>query len=183
MLWPPVGFILAFYAVSVWRGLPAGVNWFFVIVNLLLIGLSEEAVFRGLLFFGASTRFGVRYSIWLTAGLFGLAHAFNGLGTANFSLPALQACAAFLSGVWLGAIRLRVGNLIPLILLHAFWDLGLFALAGGFPQPITNPGLPILLTCLGAILLIQLPLFAYGLYIMRPSIRSSSDQPTDATFS
>ena len=183
LLWPPVGFILTFYALAVWRGLPAGVNWFFVTVNLLLIGLSEEAMFRGILFFGASTRFGVRGSIWLTAGLFGLAHAFNGLGTGSFSLLTLQSCAAFLSGVWLGAIRLRVGNLIPVILLHAFWDLSLFALAGGFPQPMTKPGLPILLTSFGAILLIQLPLFAYGLFIMRTSIYTGSDQPTDATFS
>ena len=120
-------------------------------------------MFRGVLFHGASTSFGVIRAVWITALLFGLVHALNGFITGNFAAALVQALLAGMFGVWIGALRVRINTIIPLIIIHWLWDCLLFLT--GF---------------LGGLVLMPfaLILFLYGLWLLRGyrgGVESTSD--------
>lgn len=95
----------------------------FLLVAVLLTGLSEEAIFRGL-FMRAFLPHGKWRAVLLTSVLFGAAHfvqSLGGLMTLQDNL--MQIAEAIIYGILYGAVRLRVNNILPLIILHAYGDL------------------------------------------------------------
>ena len=103
-------------------GLPPARALVLVIVNSLMIGFSEELMFRGILFYGASSSFGTWSTVWITTILFGAGHILNGFVTGDFYSSAIQAFFACLFGFWIVALRVRLGTIIPLIIIHWVWD-------------------------------------------------------------
>jgi membrane protease YdiL (CAAX protease family) len=95
----------------------------FLLVAVLLTGLSEEAIFRGL-FMRAFLPRGKWQAILIPAVLFGAAHfvqSLGGLMTLQDNL--MQIAEAVIFGILYGAVRLRINNIWPLIILHAYGDL------------------------------------------------------------
>jgi membrane protease YdiL (CAAX protease family) len=119
-----VPLILMFFAL-VLRGTvdiaPQRVN--LLLVAVLLTGISEEAIFRGL-FMRAFLPRGKWQALLIPAVLFGAAHLVQSLGglmTLEDNL--LQITEAVTFGLLYGAVRLRINNLWPLIIIHALEDL------------------------------------------------------------
>ena len=168
----PALFVLAFMGIAAAIGLPPTSMIVFALINSLLVGIAEELMFRGIIFRGALAlpRVKIWSAIWITSLLFGAIHSLNGFLTGEF-LPAIaQAFAAIISGVWLHAIRLRTKSLYPVMLIHALWDFSIFLMAasvasGGVPTPNTNE-LSAAQQLLPALIL-PLPLFFYGLWLLR----------------
>jgi hypothetical protein len=79
--------------------------------------------------------------------------------------------AAFLSGVFLAAVRLRTGSLWTGIVLHALWDAGTFLVAAGATATAAGP--PSALGDYGSVVL-SLPLFLLGLFFLRHAGRDYS---------
>lgn len=165
ILWLPVFYLLVFGVSAVvtrFPGLGDGVIWF-VLINTLLVGINEELMFRGLLFYGSGTRFGLLWTVVLTAVLFGSVHILNGFITCDFSNAMIQATGAALSGVWYAALRFRLGSVFPGMILHWLWDfltfLGGSIILGGLITPRFG--------VMGFVLVMQLPLALYGVWLLR----------------
>lgn len=157
-LWLPLLAVILLLMFVEASGLPEGQALWYVVINALLISSSEELMFRGILFLGASSKYGWWRAVWITALTFGLFHILNGLTTGNIGAALLPALLAVLFGVWTVALRLRLNTVIPLIILHWLWDIGVISLSRqGGVTTILGEGLPILFAVL---------LFLYGLWLL-----------------
>jgi membrane protease YdiL (CAAX protease family) len=86
-------------------------------------GISEEIVYRGL-FVRAFLPYGRWQAVLLPALLFGSAHIVQSLGGGMpLQENLIQMLNAFIGGVLFGAVRLRINNVWPLIVLHTLEDL------------------------------------------------------------
>ena len=164
LLWLPALFIAGFFVLVAASGLPPGKALGFIIINTLLVGFSEELMFRGILLHGALSRFSVIAAVAICAIMFGAVHALNGVLTGDFVAASAQALQATLFGVWIAALRLRLNSIWPVIVIHTLWDLGVFLLpAGPAVQGAGQLGLAAFFTPA----LIELPLMLYGLWLLR----------------
>jgi membrane protease YdiL (CAAX protease family) len=93
----------------------------------LLVGFSEEVMFRGILLRSAMARLPVAYAMLLSAVVFALMHVLNGIITQSFWPTLQQTALAFCVGFFLAPIAIKVGNLWPLIIWHAAWNMIVFA--------------------------------------------------------
>lgn len=167
VLWLPALYIAGFLMLAVSLGLPPPGVMAILLANTLLVGFSEELMFRGILFTGLRERLSIWPAIWLTSILFGAVHMLNVFATGDMTGALIQAVAAGFSGVLFIAIRLRTGSLIVAMAVHAFWDFGLFLMGMGRSVPsgmrvsdltLRQRLLPVLLIAL---------LFVYALYLLR----------------
>ncbi len=126
---------------------------------ILLLGFVEEGVFRGALFYGLSTRFSPLVTVVLTAMVFGLFHFVNLIDGAPFSQTLYQAIHAGAMGFLYASLRLRLGAVWPLMLIHGFWDFSLFILQS--VQSIEKSGDISVTLGLG----ISVPALFYGIFV------------------
>lgn len=165
LLWLPALYIIFYLVSAVSKGLPASNVVLIILINTLLVGVSEELMFRGILYHGAASRYSLWASVAITAVVFGGIHALNGFLTGDFAAAVAQALQAMLFGVWLLALRLRQGSIIPAMIIHWLWDFSLFVSAGGAAAgPQAASAVSPLLYLLPVLL--ELPLFLYGLWLL-----------------
>ena len=123
-------------------------------------------MFRGVLFQGLRSRLAMWPAILLSSLLFGAVHILNVITTGQLAEAAVQAVAAFMSGIVLLALLIRTGSIWVPITYHALWDFGTFVTSAtspttGAPMDFTQGwawALPIL---------IVLPNFLYALFLLR----------------
>jgi len=127
-----------------------------VIINTLIVGISEELMFRSILFHGASS-FGIWRAVWITAIIFGSVHILNSLITGDFRTSILQVFFAGTFGIWTAALRIRLNTIIPGIIIHWLWDCLEF---------LTNSIWDL------ALLPFSLMLFIYGIWLLQNYRRS-----------
>jgi len=140
-----------------------------LLVAVLLTGISEEAVYRGL-YIRAFLPFGKWQAVLLPALLFASAHIVQSLGggmTVQENL--VQIINAFVYGVMLGAVRLRINNVWPLIILHTLIDL-FWVTAGLFEGVISLADIP-----LSFYLIEWIPSIVAAIYLMRKPIAATID--------
>lgn len=95
-----------------------------LLADAVFVSLWEELYFRGIMLEQVRAKLpNPRSAIILTAGIFGAVHLTNisALG-ASPTFAAVQIVFAFLAGIGMGAVRLRTGNLWPLIAAHFLID-------------------------------------------------------------
>jgi len=109
-------------------GFDSPVQLFSLIGVMLLLGFVEEGIFRGVFFYGLSTKFTPLFTGILTGVLFGLFHFVNLFKGADFSATLFQVVHAAAMGFLYAALRLRLGAIWPLMLMHALWDFSLFVM-------------------------------------------------------
>ncbi len=164
VIWPWLLFLALFAASALNAGLPPTSVTIFILVNTLLVGWSEEVMFRGIFLRGLHRSFGIWVAILGSSLIFGAIHLLNVLLTGDLNGAAMQAAAAFLSGVFLTAVRLRTGSLWTGIVLHGLWDAGTFLVAAG--ATATAAAAPAPLGAYGSVVL-SIPLFLLGLFFLR----------------
>ena len=91
LLCPPALFLLSISLFILFTGLPSIRVLMIVIINTLMVGISEELMFRGILFYGASSSFGIWRAVWITTIIFGSVHILNSLITGDFRASILHA--------------------------------------------------------------------------------------------
>ena len=89
---------------------------------ILGVGVTEELIFRGILFHGLKRPFGPFMVVFLSAVIFGLFHYVNLLTNAPLYQTDYQVAHAMAVGFMHGMLRLRLGAIWPIMLFHAFWD-------------------------------------------------------------
>lgn len=162
LILPALG-VVAIWVVAFSRGLKTA-SFGVLGINTLLVGFSEELMFRGVLFHGVQAELGSIRAVVITALLFGSVHALNGFITGDRTRAVEQAGMTVLFGFWIGAVRLYMSTLYPLMIIHWLWDLGLFVAAPAEKPP------PAEMARAGKALLIPpgvaIVLFVYGLYLL-----------------
>jgi membrane protease YdiL (CAAX protease family) len=165
VIWPWLLYLALFSASALNGGLPPASVTLFILVNTLLVGWSEEVMFRGVWLRGLFRSYGIWVAILGSSVLFGAMHVLNVFLTGDLRGAVLQAVAAFLSGVFLAAVRLRTGSLWTGIILHGLWDAGTFLVAAGATTAATATA-PTAWGDYGSIVM-SLPLFLLGLFFLR----------------
>ncbi|MEZ2126962.1 MULTISPECIES: lysostaphin resistance A-like protein [unclassified Sinorhizobium] len=171
LMWLPLVYVSLFVAMILAMGLPPASAVIYILINTIFVGISEELMFRGILFSGLRSRLALWPSIWLCSAVFGLIHVLNVVQTGHVILAVLQAIAAFMTGMMFMALRIRTGSLYPVILLHTTWDcLSLLAVvkAGGMQSGEALP--PVIYIAP----LLVLPNLLYALYLLRAKALQSA---------
>lgn len=165
LLWLPGIYVAAFLAAGIVAGLPPLGMLLILLVNTLLVGLSEELMFRGFIYTGLRDAMRIWPAILLTSLLFGAPHILNVMLIGNLSAAVGQAIFAFFTGIMFLALRIRTGSLWPVILLHAAWNTGLILIGREAPPLSPDDPLPILAVLLTAAAM--LPVIAYPFWLLR----------------
>ena len=173
--WLPALFIASFFLLGALIGVPAGQTLLFVGINTLLVGVTEELAFRGILFTGAASRFRLPIAIAFSCVAFGAIHALNGFITGDFLFSSVQAVSAAMGAVLFTALLLRTGSIIPGMILHWLWDFGIFVFTAGAREDTGAAQAPGQLLIFGP-LLFDLPGFFYGLWLLRGIGRRSKEE-------
>ncbi len=166
VIWPWLIFLALFYVSALARGFPPSTIALFILANTLLVGWSEEVMFRGLWLRGLQRSFGIWVAIIGSSVIFGAMHILNVFLTGDLKGALIQALAAFLSGIFLAAVRLRSGSLWTGIVLHGLWDCGTFMVAAAGTNVVTATPGPAALGDFGSVVM-SLPLFILGLFFLR----------------
>ncbi|QPM92214.1 CPBP family intramembrane glutamic endopeptidase [Pseudooceanicola algae] len=168
LFWVPALYLLLFLTPTLVMDLPAPRAIGMIALNTFFVGLSEELMFRGVLFPALRSRMRIWPAIWLSSVIFGLAHVSNIAITGSLAVAGAQALAATCSALVFMALLLRTGSLWPCILFHAAWDFSLILLTVSAPEQESPTAVadinPLLL--LAPVLLI-LPNALYALWMMR----------------
>jgi uncharacterized protein len=174
LTWLPMVYIAGGFGLAAAIGLPPVTALLVILVNTLLVGFSEELMFRGALLQAFRHATSLWRAVLLTSVAFGAIHSLNVFVTGDLKGALIQSSAAFLSGLMFIALRLRTGSLWPPIVVHALWDFATFAL-GAAGQGGAHGSLPAETASLPAAtglvellpLLIVLPNALYGMWLMR----------------
>jgi membrane protease YdiL (CAAX protease family) len=164
VIWPWLLYLALFAAGALNAGLPPVAVALFILANTALVGWSEEVMFRGLWLRGLQRSYGIWVAILGSSLIFGAMHVLNVFLTGDLRGAVVQSAAAFLSGVFLAAVRLRTGSLWTGIVLHGLWDAGTFLIAAG--ATATAAAAPTALGDYGSVVM-SLPLFLLGLFFLR----------------
>jgi membrane protease YdiL (CAAX protease family) len=162
--WLPMVYLATFGFIIAIVGMPPLLSVIFIGINTVFVGISEEVMFRGILFKGLRSKLSLWPSMWLCCGMFGIIHVLNAFQTGQWTAATLQAVAAFQTGFMLMALRLRTGSLFPVILLHAIWDCLPLLIASHSGGGIPDQPLPAYVFVAPLFLL---PNFLYALYLLR----------------
>ena len=128
VMWFPSIYLVLFAVAIAFMGLPPIAVTLLVLLNTMMVGFSEEVMFRGVLFRASIERMPIWPAIVLNMVLFGGVHAFNGFITGDFGAAFIQSAAAAMSGLVFMAILLRTGSIWPAIIYHGLWDFALFTI-------------------------------------------------------
>jgi len=177
VLWFPALYLLFFALMPAVFGLPPASTLLFVIMNTMLVGLSEEWMFRGVLFQGLRSRLALWPAILLTSALFGAVHVMNVVTTGQLGEAIVQAAAAFMSGMVLIALLIRTGSIWVPIVYHALWDFGTFVISAG--SAASGPPIDVAQGWNWTIpMLMVLPNFLFAMYLLR-GVRNDARLATD----
>ena len=145
----------------------------FYVLVYLSTGLFEETLCRGVvqtLFLKkwGKTRKGIYFSVILSSILFGMFHLVHFfLGHMTLLASVVQVIYATFIGVFMGACVLRNQSIIPMIIVHGLVDitgsLNEIAVHGGIPKGVMTISPADAMISI----VLMLPLFLYGLFILR----------------
>lgn len=96
-------------------------------ITMLLVGFSEELMFRGIVLRGALASKSIFTSVLISALFFSTLHSVNVLGGADIISVIIQMVITFIFGLFAGLVSLKLRNITPLIIAHFLWDFSLFA--------------------------------------------------------
>lgn len=170
LVWLPLLYVVIMAVLNTLLGLPSERVLRIAATNMLLVGLSEELMFRSILFRGMLSRFTIWPAILLTSFMFGIVHSLNAFTTGRLDQALLQSLTAFMQGLAYLAIRIRTDSVWPMVLVHGMWDFSLISGPLARPlvvqHPLVHPIIPFL---------VALPVFLYGLFLLRDLDRSVAD--------
>lgn len=165
-LWPSVILIIISLLFVSFSDIQLINSMIILIINTLMIGICEEFMYRGILFHGALSSFGVWRAVWITSIIFGATHIPWGFITGNFNASMIQAFYAFIFGFYMVALRIRLSSIIPGIIIHWIWDFVAY-----LPSTQGNQLLPM-----------ELLFFFYGLWILRNYLPTRYQYPSKRNF-
>lgn len=177
LLWFPLLYFVVFAVVAFASGLPPASVMAIVFVNTLLVGLSEEWMFRGVMFQGLRSRLQLWPAMIITTLLFGSVHVLNVFVTGKLGEGVLQATTAAMSGLVFIALLVRTGSIWVPIIYHGLWDFFTFVMSSSAGTAVATAPLSSKMSLLLPLALV-LPNFLYALFLLR-RVRNDTRLSTD----
>ncbi len=100
---------------------------FMVLFTTLLVGISEELMFRGILLPALVKKRGKVMAVIMSSVMFGLLHSVNILGGLPFHEMLVQVVSSSVVGVLFACVALEIKNIVPIMIYHWLWDGILFS--------------------------------------------------------
>ena len=97
-----------------------------IVITTFLVGVSEELMFRGIVFSGIEEKNGTLNALIYSSLLFSLLHAVNVFGGLPFKSMIIQMILTFVYGILAGGIRVKSNNIFPFMIFHFLWDMMVF---------------------------------------------------------
>lgn len=140
---------------------------------MLLVGIFEEVLYRGLILNSMITRFGynkagIVKSIILSSLIFGLGHLANLVMFPNLVIrTASQIIYASLNGILFASIYVRCKNIWAVAILHAVYDW--LVKVSEIYHPVTIPSAPVDISALSGIInvIFAIPFALVGFFLLR----------------
>ena len=189
ILWFPALYLVAFAGTITLLGPPPADVMIGLFYVTFWIALSEELLFRGLLFPALRRHMRLWPAIGTTCAVFGAIHLMNALEDGDLTGATVQTIAATMTGFLLLALRLRCASLWPAILYHMAWNLGVFGIGfaarGDGDVDVTGSVIDYNPTAVALLLLLMLPNAVYAFWLLRHTrtgalpgdVAQSDDQP------
>jgi membrane protease YdiL (CAAX protease family) len=152
-------------------GFDSPIQIFEMLGVMLLLGFVEEGVFRGVFLYGLSSRFSPFYAVLVSALVFGSFHFVNIFVGADPIDTIYQATHAAAMGFLYGSLRLRLGAIWPLMILHGLWDMSLFILGSVNNSDPTSQSTNII-----SGLSITAPALIYGIFVFWTTHRNKTQE-------
>lgn len=124
VMWFPILTLTPLLLLAWGIGFPPARAMAFLALNTALIALSEEWMFRGILFRGLASRFRLWPAVLITSVLFGAFHVLNAFALGDLKMALVQSVAAVMTGMLLVALVLRTGSIWPSVAYHMAWNFG-----------------------------------------------------------
>jgi uncharacterized protein len=147
-------------------GFPPGPAVAYLALNTALIALSEEWMFRGILFRALLARFRLWPAVLITSVLFGAFHVLNAFTLGDLRMALAQSVAAMMTGMLLVALVLRTGSIWPAVAYHMVWNFGLLLVAHETLEHLPLDTTPPLSAYLMPMLIVSPNLF-FALFLLR----------------
>jgi len=128
-----------------------------LILVLILVGFTEETVYRGFLLHAFRTKLPLGAAVVATSSLFALSHTGTGETAASIAVTIV---AVFALAVLQAALYVVGGSLIPVIAWHIWWDLMMFS-GGGIDLDADATAL-----AWGGLIATTLMTLSYGTYLL-----------------
>lgn len=96
------------------------------LIDAFFVGISEELVYRGIIFTNIAKEKGVFKGILISALFFSILHSINIIGGISISSMFIQLVNTFIAGIFFASVYNYTKNIMLLIIMHAFWDYVLF---------------------------------------------------------
>lgn len=181
VLWFPTLYLIAFVVGMTYLGLPNSTIIMFVFINTMMVGFSEEVMFRGAMYRAFEGVMRTWPAILLTCLLFGAVHTLNVFITGDLLPAVIQSVAAAMSGLVFMAILIRTGSIWPAIIYHGLWDCFIFLMTTSVASDLSlanteAPGS----ASLYAPILFNLPNVAFALIMLR-NVGRDSPPPSHAS--
>jgi len=162
-----------------------GVSFLTVILFILfyiVVGFSEEIVCRGIIFNALRSKHGytgkgLLCAIVLSSFIFGVVHFINLMYGSPLIPTTSQVLYSAVIGVFFCAVYVRVGSLLPLIIIHALVNMfsglkDILTVAGSDNTPVTTelPQAELTLMDMFTTPLFMLPFMLFGLFLIRKQL-------------
>lgn len=186
LIWPGLLFVLFMVSDLLTGNLVIDFRYPIRIILYIMVylstGLFEETLYRGLVYqllikkWGTSVR-GCYSAVILSSAMFGSVHLIHFLlGHSSITATLAQMTYATFIGVFMCAVFVRCKSIYPVIILHGVidiaGDLNAIAVGGGIDKSYkTMDVLSAIILCL-----IVLPLFIYGLIILKKEYKKNIDR-------
>lgn len=118
----PLAMILFGLALCFSLGLHINDSFILLLINTLMVGFSEELMFRGILLSELSRRMSFWKAAIIMSLMFGAVHLFNAVVTGEVGMGLIQAVTATMSGFLFLGIRLKTNSIWPAMIVHGLWD-------------------------------------------------------------
>lgn len=128
--------------------------FFIPIIDAILIGISEEGLFRGILLGELLKRLSPIQAILCSACMFAAFHLLNVMGGLSINEVFSQLLSTFFIGLFLGAVYVYTRNIYLPIVFHLLWDY--VFLADGLNKSVYSPTLLMITVLLGCIITVVL---------------------------
>ena len=152
---------------------PAVLSLVLFTCHMLLIGVFEEFLFRGVILNNMLKKWGKNKSgiiraVIYSSILFGSAHLVNLIGTSNFVIGTIsQLFYTFFLGIFFAAIYIRTKNIWTVVILHAIFDWLAMILITFYPTMAPSGETDVDITILFGQIILTLPFAVFGFLYLR----------------
>ncbi|MFM1582479.1 CPBP family intramembrane metalloprotease [Helcococcus ovis] len=114
--------LLSIAIFTIYKKFSFSTSFFVPLIGAILVGISEELIYRGVVFTNLHKEKGFTKALIISASAFSLLHAVNILGGLAFNQVLSQLISTFVAGLFFATVYKYTKNILLIVIYHATWD-------------------------------------------------------------